>query len=135
MTETPDPAPPAGGPDADPFADPVSRVPGGYRTLCIVLGFAGAVSFLHLLRRGAWVRVGALLVVAVAARTLWARLRRPTGVGASFTFERTAATTLSCAALAGYGAVRSSPLLGVVAAALVFLLSWVTAPDGPASVR
>ena len=116
-------------PSPDPFADPLVGVPGGYRTLAAALGLAGVGSLLHLALRGSWVRILALSVVALGARVLWARLRRSDGLGAAFSFSRATETTLLCAALAGFGVVQTSPLLGVIAAAAVFLASWLTSPE------
>jgi high-affinity Fe2+/Pb2+ permease len=125
----------AGDPSRDPFENPVARVPGGYRTLVYLLALAGVVSVVHLAQRWAWIRVAALLFVAAGARTLWARLRLPDGLGAAFSPNRATETTLLCAALAGYGAVRSSLLVGVLAAAVVLLGSWATSPRGPFAAR
>lgn len=128
-----DPSAPPTGSSPDPYANPIARVPGGYRTLAAVLGLAGVASLLHLAQRGLWVRILALLFVGLGARVLWGRLHRPVGLGSAFSFGRAAATTLLCAALAGFGVVQTSPLLGVVAATLALLVSWLTSPRGPAA--
>ncbi|WP_396612683.1 hypothetical protein ACH9L7_05250 [Haloferax sp. S1W] len=109
----------------------VVSIPGGYRTLAGALGLIGAYHAAMNFDHGNPWRGLIIVLVAVSAWGLWRRLRRVDGIGRAFSNDRASSTVLLCAALAGYGAAAESVLLGVIAAAVILLASWVTSPDGP----